>query len=227
MRPLGPSETAKCFVTMGADDLATLTVDQKEIMNLGPRGPEGGGTYDPKETSFDIEGGKHEAHLEYQNITLKDHKKNVAKLTFDMNVVVTDHQTGSSSSYVPPDTQTEPVDNDDEGEDDPCGSSSGGSSSSPNSSSSNPCPDGNNGGDEDGDEPVGNPSSSDGCMDNTGGAEPPPTARNRFSSASLYGSISSAGKRVTTQTRKTSMVWRTNFGAFRGWKECLMACWKL
>ena len=42
MRPLGPSETAKCFVTMGADDLATLTVDQKEIMNLGPRGPEGG-----------------------------------------------------------------------------------------------------------------------------------------------------------------------------------------
>ena len=83
---------------MGADDLATLTVDQKEIMNLGPRGPEGGGTYDPKETSFDIEGGKHEAHLEYQNITLKDHKKNVAKLTFDMNVVVTDHQTGSSSS---------------------------------------------------------------------------------------------------------------------------------
>ena len=47
MRPLGPSETAKCFVTMGADDLATLTVDQKEIMNLGPRGPEGGGTYDP------------------------------------------------------------------------------------------------------------------------------------------------------------------------------------
>ena len=201
---------------MGADDLATLTVDQKEIMNLGPRGPEGGGTYDPKETSFDIEGGKHEAHLEYQNITLKDHKKNVAKLTFDMNVVVTDHQTGSSSSYVPPDTQTEPVDNDDEGEDDPCGSSSGGSSSSPNSSSSNPCPDGNKGGDEDGDEPVGNPSSSDGCMDNTGGAEPPPTARNRFSSASLYGSISSAGKRVTTQTRKTSMVWRTNFGAFRG-----------
>ena len=216
VRPLGPSETAKCFVTMGADDLATLTVDQKEIMNLGPRGPEGGGTYDPKETSFDIEGGKHEAHLEYQNITLKDHKKNVAKLTFDMNVVITDHQTGSSSSYVPPDTQTEPVDNDDEGEDDPCGSSSGGSSSSPNSSSSNPCPDGNNGGDEDGDEPVGNPSSSDGCMDNTGGAEPPPTARSRFSSASLYGSISSAGKRVTTQTRKTSMVWRTNFGAFRG-----------
>lgn len=57
MRPLGPSETAKCFVTMGADDLATLTVDQKEIMNLGPRGPEGGGTYDPKETSFDIEEG--------------------------------------------------------------------------------------------------------------------------------------------------------------------------
>lgn len=216
VRPLGPSETAECFVTMGADDLATLTVDQKEIMNLGPRGPEGGGTYKPEKTSFDIEEGKHEAHLEYQNITLKDHKKNVAKLTFDMNVVVTDHQTGSSSSYVPPDTETEPVDNDDEGEDDTCGSSSGGSSSSPNSSSSNPCPDGNNGGDEDGDDPVGNPSSSDGCMDNTGGVEPPPTARGRFSSPSMYGGISSAGKRVTTQTRKTSMVWRTNFGAFRG-----------
>lgn len=216
VRPLGPSETAECFVTMGADDLATLTVDQKEIMNLGPRGPEGGGTYKPEKTSFDIEEGKHEAHLEYQNITLKDHKKNVAKLTFDMNVVVTDHQTGSSSSYVPPDTETEPVDNDDEGEDDTCGSSSGGSSSSPNSSSSNPCPNGNNGGDEDGDDPVGNPSSSDGCMDNTGGVEPPPTARGRFSSPSMYGGISSAGKRVTTQTRKTSMVWRTNFGAFRG-----------
>lgn len=216
VRPLGPSETAECFVTMGADDLATLTVDQKEIMNLGPRGPEGGGTYKPEKTSFDIEEGKHEAHLEYQNITLKDHKKNVAKLTFDMNVVVTDHQTGSSSSYVPPDTEPEPVDNDDEGEDDTCGSSSGGSSSSPNSSSSNPCPNGNNGGDEDGDDPVGNPSSSDGCMDNTGGVEPPPTARGRFSSPSMYGGISSAGKRVTTQTRKTSMVWRTNFGAFRG-----------
>lgn len=216
VRPLGPSETAECFVTMGADDLATLTVDQKEIMNLGPRGPEGGGTYKPEATSFDITEGKHEAHLEYQNITLKDHKKNVAKLTFDMNVVVTDHETGSSSSYVPPDTETEPVDNDDEGEDDTCGSSSGGSSSSPNSSSSNPCPDGNNGGDEDGDDPVGNPSSSDGCMDNTGGVEPPPTARGRFSSPSMYGSISSAGKRVTTQTRKTSMVWRTNFGTFRG-----------
>lgn len=216
VRPLGPSETAECFVTMGADDLATLTVDQKEIMNLGPRGPEGGGTYKPEKTSFDIEEGKHEAHLEYQNITLKDHKKNVAKLTFDMNVVVTDHQTGSSSSYVPPDTETEPVDNDDEGEDDTCGSSSGGSSSSPNSSSSNPCPNGNNGGDEDGDDPIGNPSSSDGCMDNTGGVEPPPTARGRFSSPSMYGGISSAGKRVTTQIRKTSMVWRTNFGAFRG-----------
>ena len=216
VRPLGPSETAKCTVNMGADDLATLTVDQKEIMNLGPRGPEGGGTYSPETTSFDIQEGKHEAHLEYHNITLKDHGKNVAKLTFDMNVVITDHQTGSSSSYVPPDTETEPVDNDDEGEDDTCGSSSGGSSSSPNSSSSNPCPDGNNGGDEDGDDPVGNPSSSDGCMDNTGGVEPPHTARGRFSSPSLYGSISSAGKRVTTQTRKTSMVWRTNFGAFRG-----------
>lgn len=215
VRPLGPSETAECIVTMGADDLATLTVDQKEVMNIGPRGPEGGGTYDPQETSFDIKEGKHEAHLEYQNITLKDHSRNVAKLTFDMNVVVTDHQTSSSSSYVPADTETEPVDNDDEGEDDACGSSSGGSSSSPNSSSSNPCPDGNNGGDEDGDDPVGNPSS-DGCMDNTGGVEPPPTARGRFSSPSLYGSISSAGKRVTTQTRKTSMVWRTNFGAFRG-----------
>lgn len=216
VRPLGPSETAKCFVTMGADDLATLTVDQKEVMDLGPRGPEGGGTYSPETTSFDIQGGKHEAHLEYHNITLKDHKKNVAKLTFDMNVVITDHQTGSSSSYVPPDTETEPMDNDDEGEDDACGSSSGGSSSSPNSSSSNPCPDGNNGGDEDGDDPVGNPSSSDGCMDNTGGDAPLPTARGLFSSPAMRGNISSAGRRVTTQTRKTSMVWRTNFGAFRG-----------
>ncbi|UQT46193.1 hypothetical protein M5E88_08710 [Akkermansia muciniphila] len=82
---------------------------------------------------------------------------------------ITNRKTGSSSSYVPPEAETEPVDNNDEGDDDPCGGSSSGSSSSPNSSSSNPCPNGDNGGDEDETDPD-NPFSPDDCMDNRGGS---------------------------------------------------------
>lgn len=216
VRELGPNETAECKVTMGADDLATLTVDGEEKLNIGPRGEYGGGNYEPQDTSFSIEPGIHQAHVDYSNISIPNPDNNIAKFTFDLTVDVTDHGTGSSSSYVPPETETEPVDNHDEGEEEPCGgSSSGGSSSSPNSSSSNPCPNDDNGGEEEDTDPE-NPSSSDGCLDNRGGSGSPPTARSLASSPYVSGNVSSAGRRVTAQTRKTSMVWRTNFGSFRG-----------
>lgn len=216
VRELGPNETAECQVTMGADDLATLTVDGEEKLDIGPRGEHGGGNYEPQTTSFSIEPGTHQAHVDYSNISIPYPNNNIAKFTFDLKVNITNHQTGSSSSYVPPETETDPVDNDDEGEGDPCeGSSSEGSSSSPNSSSSNPCPDDDNGGDEEEPDPE-NPSPSGECADNRGGSGSPPTARSLVSSASVNGKFSSAGRRVTTQTRKTSMVWRTNFGSFRG-----------
>ena len=38
VRELGPDETAECKVTMGADDLANLTVDGEERLDIGPRG---------------------------------------------------------------------------------------------------------------------------------------------------------------------------------------------
>lgn len=216
VRELRPNETAECKVTMGADDLAKLTVDGEEKLDIGPRGEYGGGTYEPQDISFSIEPGTHQAHVDYSNISIPNPDYNIAKFTFDLKVEITDQQTGSSSSYVPPETETDPVDNDDEGEEDPCGgTSSGGSSSSPNSSSSNPCPDDDNGGDEEDPDPE-DSSSSDGCADNRGGSGSPPTARSLASSASVDGKFSSAGRRVTTQTRKTSMVWRTNFGSFRG-----------
>ncbi|MCD8062812.1 MAG: RHS repeat-associated core domain-containing protein [Akkermansiaceae bacterium] len=213
--PLQPGEQAVCRVTLGADDLATLTVDEQEWLKLGPRGQYDGGSFEEQQASFPVEEGKHHAHLDYKNITIPNRDNNVAKLTFDLKVEVLNEQTGSSSSYVPPEIETDPVDNDDEGENDPCGgSSSGTSSSSPNSSSSNPCPNGNNGGDEEDDEEDTSPSSE--CSDNNGGSASPPTARSLASSSSLWSSASAAGRRVTTQTRKTSMVWRTNFGSFRG-----------
>ena len=215
VRELGPDETAECKVTMGADDLANLTVDGEERLDIGPRGQYGGGSYEPQTASFSIEPGMHRAHVDYSNISIPNANNNIAKFTFDLKVEITNRQTGSSSSYVPPETETEPVDNNDEGDDDPCGGSSSGSSSSPNSSSSNPCPNGDNGGDEDEIDPD-NPFSPDDCMDNRGGSPGASAVRSLVSSASAYGKFSSAGKRVTAQTRKTSMVWRTSFGSFRG-----------
>lgn len=149
VRELGPDETAECKVTMGADDLANLTVDGEERLDIGPRGQYGGGSYEPQTASFIIEPGMHRAHVDYSNISIPNANNNIAKFSFDLKVEITNRQTGSSSSYVPPEAETEPVDNNDEGDDDPCGGSSSGSSSSPNSSSSNPCPNGDNGGDED------------------------------------------------------------------------------
>lgn len=206
--PLNPGQKAVCRVRMGADDLAKLTVDGEKRLELGPRGQYDGGAYEEIAASFPVEEGTHKAHLDYKNITIPDRNKNVAKLTFDLQVVVLDEQSGSSSSYVPPGTGTEPVDNNDEGEDDPCGGSSSGSSSSPNGSSSNPCPIG--------DPDPGDPSSSDACSDNDGGSSSMSGARGLLSAPNMTGNVSTAGRRVTTQTRKTSMVWRTNFGAFRG-----------
>ena len=215
VRELGPDETAECKVTMGADDLANLTVDGEERLDIGPRGQYGGGSYEPQTASFIIEPGMHRAHVDYSNISIPNANNNIAKFSFDLKVEITNRQTGSSSSYVPPEAETEPVDNNDEGDDDPCGGSSSGSSSSPNSSSSNPCPNGDNGGDEDETDPD-NPFSPDDCMDNRGGSPSTSAVRSLVSSASAYGRFSSAGRRVTAQTRKTSMVWRTSFGSFRG-----------
>lgn len=187
VRELGPDETAECKVTMGADDLANLTVDGEERLDIGPRGQYGGGSYEPQTASFSIEPGMHRAHVDYSNISIPNANNNIAKFTFDLKVEITNRQTGSSSSYVPPETETEPVDNNDEGDDDPCGGSSSGSSSSPNSSSSNPCPNGDNGGDEDEIDPD-NPFSPDDCMDNRGGSPGASAVRSLVSSASAYGS---------------------------------------
>ena len=60
--------------------------------------------------------GTHQAHVDYSNISIPNPDDNIAKFTFDLKVEITDQQTGSSSSYVPPETETDPVDNDDEGE---------------------------------------------------------------------------------------------------------------
>ena len=48
VRELGPDETAECKVTMGADDLANLTVDGEERLDIGPRGQYGGGSLEPQ-----------------------------------------------------------------------------------------------------------------------------------------------------------------------------------
>ena len=120
VRELGPDETAECKVTMGADDLANLTVDGEERLDIGPRGQYGGGSYEPQTASFIIEPGMHRAHVDYSNISIPNANNNIAKFSFDLKVEITNRKTGSSSSYVPPEAETEPVDNNDEGDDDPC-----------------------------------------------------------------------------------------------------------
>ena len=73
--------------------------------------------YEPQTASFSIEPGMHRAHVDYSNISIPNANNNIAKFTFDLKVEITNRQTGSSSSYVPPETETEPVDNNDEGDD--------------------------------------------------------------------------------------------------------------
>lgn len=97
VRELGPNETAECKVTMGADDLATLTVDGEEKLNIGPRGEYGGGNYEPQDTSFSIEPGIHQAHVDYSNISIPNPDNNIAKFTFDLTVDVTAH--GAQSGF--------------------------------------------------------------------------------------------------------------------------------
>lgn len=101
VRELGPDETAECKVTMGADDLANLTVDGEERLDIGPRGQYGGGSYEPQTASFIIEPGMHRAHVDYSNISIPNANNNIAKFSFDLKVEITNRQTGSSSSYVP------------------------------------------------------------------------------------------------------------------------------
>lgn len=110
VRELASSESAQCHVSMGADDLATLWVDGKQELILPSRGPEGGGKYKPINKTFPIGPGTHSARLDYENITIKNRDNNVAKLTFDLEVEIINHQTGSSSSYVPPSPEPIPVD---------------------------------------------------------------------------------------------------------------------
>ena len=109
VRELGPDETAECKVTMGADDLANLTVDGEERLDIGPRGQYGGGSYEPQTASFIIEPGMHRAHVDYSNISIPNANNNIAKFSFDLKVEITNRKTGSSSSYVPPEAETEPV----------------------------------------------------------------------------------------------------------------------
>ena len=96
VRELGPDETAECKVTMGADDLANLTVDGEERLDIGPRGQYGGGSYEPQTASFIIEPGMHRAHVDYSNISIPNANNNIAKFSFDLKVEITNRQTGSS-----------------------------------------------------------------------------------------------------------------------------------
>lgn len=81
---------------MGADDLANLTVDGEERLDIGPRGQYGGGSYEPQTASFIIEPGMHRAHVDYSNISIPNANNNIAKFSFDLKVEITNRQTGSS-----------------------------------------------------------------------------------------------------------------------------------
>lgn len=214
VRPLGPNEEAVCHMMIGADDLATLSIDDSEALTLGPRGPQGGGKYTETSTSMPIAEGAHKVSLTYSNIPYNPQSGNAAALSYSIEVEVTDRTTGSSSSYVPDDGDPDPVDDDDDGDGDPCECSS--SSSDSQSSSSNPCPEDDDNGDGDN----GEPSSSCGCDENNGGSSSGASGvrmnvRNPMLSTNSS-KYSTAGKRMTTQVRKADMIWRTNFGSFRG-----------
>ena len=212
VEPLQPGETATCHVMLGVDDNGSLMVDGKGVEIPGV-GKYHGGTYRDKNESFPIEPGYHKVSMTYENVALPPDWKNLAILAYSVEVEVSG--SGSSSSYVPDEDDPEPVDTDDDGEDTPCecSSSTSPSSSDSQSSSSNPCPDNHNGEGENGEDPEEEPCA---CEENAGGSSSnTPAARSGRASMSAYAS-STAGKRVVTQTRKAEMLWRTNFGSFRG-----------
>lgn len=213
VEPLQPGETATCHVMLGVDDNGSLKVDGKGVEIPGV-GKYHGGTYREKSDSFSIEPGYHKVSMTYENVALPPDWKNLAILAYSVEVEVSG--SGSSSSYVPDEDDPAPVDTDDDGEDTPCecSSSTSPSSSDSQSSSSNPCPDNDNGEGENGEDPQEEPCA---CEENAGGSSsaPAPAVRSGRASMSPYAS-STAGKSVVTQTRKAEMIWRTNFGSFRG-----------
>lgn len=213
VEPLQPGETATCHVMLGVDDNGSLKVDGKGVEIPGV-GKYHGGTYRKKSDSFEISPGYHQVSMTYENVSLPKGMKNLAILDYSVKVEVSG--SGSSSSYEPDEGDPEPIDTDDDGEDTPCecSSSTSPSSSDSQSSSSCPCPQEENGEGDNGEDPEEEPCA---CEENAGGSSSgaAPAAHSGRASMSPYAS-STAGKRVTAQTRKAEMIWRTNFGSFRG-----------
>ena len=214
--PLQPGETATCHVMLGVDDNGSLKVDGKGV-DIPGEGQYHGGQYREKTNSFEISPGYHKVSMTYENVALPPDWKNLAILAYSVEVEVSG--SGSSSSYQPDEDDPDPIDTDDDGEDTPCecsSSTSPSSSSDSQSSSSNPCPDNDNGEGENGEDPQEEPCA---CEENAGGSSSNTPARRGEEAARtavLASRHSSAGKRVTAQTRKAEMIWRTNFGSFRG-----------
>ena len=205
--PLGPGETAECRLMLGVDDNGSLTVDGEGIFIPG-EGKYHGGSYREKSLSFPIEPGPHRVHMTYENVAVPPEWTNLAILNYSIEVMVSDGT--SSSSYQPDEGYPEPVSTEDEGEDVPCecGEEAAGGNGS-QSSSSSPCPEEDNGEGDNGEDE--DPCT---CENNEGGSSSS-SARGARSSSTLYGS-SAAGRRVVARTLKTEMIWRTNFGSFRG-----------
>lgn len=202
--PLDPGETAECRLMLGVDDNGTLTVDGEGIFIPG-EGKYHGGTYREKSLSFPIEPGPHRVHMTYENVAVPPEWTNLAILNYSIEVMVSDGT--SSSSYQPDEGYPEPVSTEDEGEDVPC--ECGGDGNGSQSSSGFPCPEEDNGEGDNGEDEA--PCT---CENNEGGSSSS-SAHGMRGSSTLYGS-SAAGRRVVARTLKTEMVWRTNFGSFRG-----------
>ena len=202
--PLDPGETAECRLMLGVDDNGTLTVDGEGIFIPG-EGKYHGGTYREKSLSFPIEPGPHRVHMTYENVAVPPEWTNLAILNYSIEVMVSDGI--SSSSYQPDEGYPEPVSTEDEGEDVPC--ECGGDGNGSQSSSGFPCPEEDNGEGDNGEDEA--PCT---CENNEGGSSSS-SAHGMRGSSTLYGS-SAAGRRVVARTLKTEMVWRTNFGSFRG-----------
>mgnify|MGYP000113128060 FL=1 len=202
--PLGPGETAECRLMLGVDDNGTLTVDGEGIFIPG-EGKYHGGTYREKSLSFPIEPGPHRVHMTYENVAVPPEWTNLAILNYSIEIMVSDGT--SSSSYQPDEGYPEPVSTEDEGEDVPC--ECGGDGNGSQSNSGFPCPEEDNGEGDNGEDEA--PCT---CENNEGGSSSS-SAHGVRGSSTLYGS-SAAGRRVVARTLKTEMVWRTNFGSFRG-----------
>lgn len=143
--------------------------------------------------------------MTYENVAVPPEWTNLAILNYSIEIMVSDGT--SSSSYQPDEGYPEPVSTEDEGEDVPC--ECGGDGNGSQSSSGFPCPEEDNGEGDNGEDEA--PCT---CENNEGGSSSS-SAHGVRGSSTLYGS-SAAGRRVVARTLKTEMVWRTNFGSFRG-----------